>query len=46
MAKANNVTLAQDREVMNKDNKIEELRQNILLKKAVDFLVEQAIIEE
>ena len=45
IAKANNMPLPQVMENINKNNKKEELRQNMLLKKTVDFLVEHAIIE-
>lgn len=45
IAKANNVPLAQVVESVNKEGKREDLRNNLLLKKTVDFLVENAIIE-
>lgn len=45
IAKANKVTLAQVIESVNKEGKREDLRSNLLLKKTVDFLVENAIIE-
>jgi len=46
IAKANNVPLAKVIENVNKEGKREEIRNNLLLKKAVDILVENAIIEE
>ena len=45
IAKANNVPLAQVVESINKEGKREDLRTNLLFKKTVDFLVENAIIE-
>ena len=45
MAKANNVPLAQVIESVNKEGKREDLRNNLLFKKTVDFLVKNAIIE-
>ena len=45
IAKTNNVSLAQVIDSINKEGKREELRDNILIKKTVDFLVECAIIE-
>lgn len=45
IAKASNVPLAQVVESVNKEGKREDLRNNLLLKKTVDFLVENAIIE-
>ena len=45
IAKANNVPLPRVIEDINKNHKKEDLRQNMLLKKTVDFLVENAIIE-
>jgi trigger factor len=45
IAKDNNVPLPRVMENINKNSKKEDLRQNMLLKKTVDFLVEQAIIE-
>jgi trigger factor len=46
IAKANNVPLAKVIENVNKEGKREEIRNNLLLKKAVDILVENAIIIE
>ncbi|UCC41034.1 MAG: trigger factor [Candidatus Aminicenantes bacterium] len=45
IAKANKVTFAQVVDSVNKEGKREELRNNLLLQKTVDFLVENAIIE-
>jgi len=45
IAKANNVSLPKVVDSVNKSGKKQELKQNLLLKKAVDFLVENAIIE-
>ena len=45
IAKANNVPLPRVMENINKNGKKEDLRQNMMLKKTVDFLVEHAIIE-
>jgi len=45
IAKANMVPLAQVVESVNKEGKREDLKSNLLLKKTVDFLVENAIIE-
>jgi len=45
IAETNNVSLAQVIDSINKEGKREELRDNILIKKTVDFLVECAIIE-
>jgi trigger factor len=44
IAKANHVPLAQVIDNLNKEGRREELRNTILLKKTVDFLVKQAII--
>lgn len=44
IAKANNVPLVRVIENLNREGRREELRNNILLKKTVDFLVKQAII--
>jgi trigger factor len=45
IAKANNVPLAEIIDNLNKEGRREELRNTILGKKTVDFLVKQAIIE-
>ena len=45
IAKANNVPLPKVVESVNKSGKKQELKQNLVLKKTVDFLVENAIIE-
>ena len=45
IAKANNLPLAKVIDSFNREGKREELRNNLLLKKTVDFLVEHAIIE-
>ena len=45
IAKANNMPLPRVMENINKNNKKEDLRQNMLHKKTVDFLVGHAIIE-
>jgi trigger factor len=45
MAKSHNVPLARVVESINKEDKKQELRDNLLLKKTVDFLVKSAIIE-
>jgi trigger factor len=45
MAKSHNVPLARVVESINKEGKKQELRDNLLLKKTVDFLVKFAIIE-
>ncbi len=45
ISKANNVSLPKVVDSVNKSGKKQELKQNLLLKKAVDFLVENAIIE-
>jgi trigger factor len=45
IAKANNVSLPKVVESVNKSGKKQELKQNLVLKKTVDFLVENAIIE-
>jgi trigger factor len=45
IAKANNVPLVRVIENLNREGRREELRNNILLKKTVDFLVKHAIIE-
>ncbi len=42
IAKANNIPLAKAQENIRKD----ELKENLLLRKTVDFLVENAIIKE
>ena len=44
IAKANNVPLAKVIDNLNKEGRREDLRNSILLKKTVDFLVKQAII--
>jgi len=45
IAKANNVPLQKVVDSINKSGKKQELKQNLVLKKTVDFLVENAIIE-
>jgi trigger factor len=45
IAKANNAPLAQVIDNLNKEGRREELRNTILFKKTVDFLVKQAIIK-
>jgi len=45
MAKSHNVPLARVVESINKEGKKQELKDNLLLKKTVDFLVKSAIIE-
>jgi trigger factor len=45
IAKANNIPLEKLREDMNKEGRRETLRNNLLFKKTVDFLVKNAIIE-
>ncbi len=45
IAKANNLPIARVIEEFNKEGKREELRDNLVLKKTVDFLVDNAIIE-
>jgi len=45
IARANNIPLAKVIDNINRERRREELRNNILLKKTVDFLVKQAIIE-
>ncbi len=45
MARSHNVPLARVVESINKEGKKEELKENLLLKKTVDFLVKSAIIE-
>ena len=45
IAKANNLPVARVIEEINKEGKREDLRENLALKKTVDFLVENAIIE-
>jgi len=45
IAKANNVSLPKVVESVNKSGKKQELKQNLILKKTVDFLVENAIME-
>lgn len=45
IAKANNVSLPKVVDSVNKTGKKQELKQNLVLKKTVDFLVENAIIE-
>jgi len=46
IAKANNIALSQVVERVNKEGKREELKENLLFKKTVDFLVENAIIKD
>lgn len=45
IAKANNLPLAKVIDSVNKEGKREEIKDNLLLKKTVDFLVEHAIID-
>jgi len=45
LARANNIPLARAVETFNQEGRRESLKSNLLLKKAVDFLVDQAIIE-
>ena len=45
LADANNVPLAQVVDAMNRENRKSEVEQNLLLRKTIDFLVENAIIE-
>jgi len=45
IAKESNLPLAKVVESVNREGRREELRKNLKLKKAVDFLIEQAIIE-
>lgn len=45
IAQANNVPLPRVMESVNKDGKKEELKQNLLMKKTIDFLTKNAIIE-
>jgi trigger factor len=45
LAKANNVPLTRIREYMKQDDRKENLKQNMLLRKTVDFLVDNARIE-
>jgi len=45
LADANNVPLAQVVDAMNHENRKSEVEQNLLLRKTIDFLVENAIIE-
>jgi trigger factor len=45
IAKANNLPVARVIEEINKEGKREDLRENLAMKKTVDFLVENAIIE-
>lgn len=45
IAKANNIPLARVVDSINREGRKEELRNSILMKKTVDFLVKQAIIE-
>lgn len=45
IAKANNIPLARVVDSLNKEGRREELKNSILMKKTVDFLVKQAIIE-
>jgi len=45
IAKANNLPIARVIEEFNKEGKREDLREGLVLKKTVDFLVENAIIE-
>ena len=46
IASANNMTVAKVVESFNREGKREELRDNLTLKKTVDFLVDKAIIEK
>ena len=45
LAQANNLSLAQARDAFNQEGRRENLKTNLLFRKTVDFLVEQAIIE-
>ncbi len=45
LAKANNVPLAQVIDAMNRDDRKAEVRERLLLRKTIDFLMENAIIE-
>jgi trigger factor len=45
LAKANNIPLAQVIDAMNRDNRKAEVRENLLLRKTIDFLVKNAIIK-
>lgn len=45
LAQANNVPLAQVVDAMNRENRKEEVKQNLLLRKTIDFLVENATID-
>ncbi|MFB0564590.1 MAG: trigger factor [Candidatus Aminicenantaceae bacterium] len=45
LAKANNISLAEVTDSLKREGRREEFRNNILLKKTVDFLVKQSIIE-
>ncbi len=44
LAKANNVSLAALMDMINRENRREEIRENLLFRKTVDFLVKSAII--
>jgi trigger factor len=44
VAKANNVPLAQVIETVNKEGRKDNLKENLLMRKTVDFLVDKAII--
>jgi trigger factor len=46
LAKANNVPLVRIKEYMKQEGRQESLKQNMLLQKTVDFLVDNARIEE
>ena len=45
LAQANNVPLAQVVDAMNHENRKAEVKQNLLLRKTIDFLVDNATIE-
>jgi len=45
LAQANNVPLAQVVDAMNRENRKAEVKQNLLLRKTIDFLVDNATIE-
>jgi hypothetical protein len=45
MARSHNVPLARIVESINKEGKKQELKDNLLLTKTVDFLIKSAIIE-
>lgn len=45
LAEANRVTLAQVKESLQQENRAEELRENLLIRKTIDFLLDKAIIK-